>query len=241
MNGDEELDEVTLLTDVEIQEISLVTRPANQHALVALWKSDTEDDMSDALDLTDFELPDEVFTYIDGLERQVQTLTAKIDQVEAELAKDDSDSEDLLKGADPALIELVKGLQEKAEQAEMVAKAEADHRQEREWVAKMAATYPNLPSEEDKVARMCKAAEAALDKTDFEALLALMTAANEALGKAFNESGSGVEGDHTTPSQDLDQRARALMKADDSLEYADAVTKVFSSDPDLYNAYRLGA
>ncbi len=100
-----------------------------------------------------------------------------VDELEkvAEWAFED---EDIMKSADPAIVEIVKAAEARAEAAEQIAKAERDFRMEREFVAK-AAELDNLAIDPEAFGRVLKAAADVLDEDVFDAISAVLEGAND--------------------------------------------------------------
>ena len=85
-----------------------------------------------------------MLNYIEALESANETLMAKLDDVDKEDYSDDIG--EILKNADPAIVELFKAAESRAAVAEEIAKAERENRLQREFVEK-AAEYDSLPVE----------------------------------------------------------------------------------------------
>lgn len=183
------------------------------------------------------DLDPEVAQYVTKLEDAVIELT---DQVEKQETSSDDDSgdpvEDLLKSADPALVEYVQGIQKKAEEAEAIAKAEQEQRLDREFLAK-ADTLNNL-GESREVADVLKSAAAHLPEADYAALEGLLASANgkiesgalfAELGKSSQSTGSG--------SDKIEKAAEALMADDATLTKEQAVDLAVQKNPALYTDY----
>lgn len=289
------------LTDMEFDEISLVTRPANQLSKVILFKSDTqeqedmetpesatepvaeetveeesvdkgmgmgaygkkrkkmpmmdmEDDdeemmgkmgyggkkmkKDDAADVID--LPAEVYEYIEALEAANAELTEQIDKAFAE-AEADQGEDEILKSADPQIVAIVKAAQERAEAAEMIAKAERDFRLEREFISK-AAEYRNLPVEADSFGKVLKSAAERLDSEVFEALTTVLNAANEMLSNTtmFAEVGKSVGFDNDGPTSEINKAAAQIMDKNPGMSREQAIAKAVETNPALYNSYLRG-
>jgi hypothetical protein len=262
------------LSDMEFDEISLVTRPANQLSKVVLFKSDTQElaknmasktkpipdmDMEDE-EMSEEEdeeymkmghpngrkmkkndeaidLPSEVYEYIEALEAanaEMSDLIGKFDEAPAK--SDDLDS--IFKSADPRLVEIVKSAEERAATAERVAKAERNHRIEREFVSK-ASEFDYLPVNPERFGPILKSAAEALDAADFETLLGVLHAANTALAESglFEEVGKS----HTDLGGDEIAKAAGRIQAQfPDLTKEQAVAKAVELDPTLYHNYLRG-
>jgi hypothetical protein len=273
------------LTDMEFDEISLVTRPANQLSKVVLYKSgeesmdDTEAEFGDTEDLEKDTAPDpsvvdkghgayddddeeddeellenlktspkkgakmskdaqaemdSMIEYIEALETANSELMAKMDEAQEEESTEDS----ILKSADPAVVELIKAAEDRATVAEEIAKAERDHRLEREYIEK-ASEYASLPVDPTEFGPVLKAAADALDDEVFDHLIKVLTAANEAIrqGSTFDEIGKATTFDADSGIGKVEQIAKALQANEKGLSYEAAVAKAVMDDPTLYDNY----
>lgn len=265
------------LSDMEFDEISLVTRPANQLSKVVLFKSDTqelvknmasktkpipdmdmeEDEMSEEEDDEDpymkgmhgkghgkmkkdddtVALPAEVYEYIEALEAANAEMSDLIGKFDERPAQTD-DLETIFKSADPRLVEIVKSAEERAATAERVAKAERNHRLEREFVSK-AAEFDYLPVDPERFGPILKSAAESLDGSAFETLLGVLHAANTALAESglFEEVGKS----HTDLGGDEIAKAAGRIQAQfPDLTKEQAIAKAVELDPSLYNNYLRG-
>jgi len=273
------------LSDMEFDEISLVTRPANQLSKVVLFKSDTteqehmtsdnvekakggkmpeelkrrfmSDDMEKEMDseMGDEEeddeeemkkddvidLPAEVYEYIEALESANAELTDQIEKMAAEAEVFEPASEDILKSADPAIVEIVKAAEERAAAAERIAKSERDFRLEREFIAK-AAEMSALPTEAEEFGKVLKSVADAVDEDTFNTLMTVLKAANEGIstGNLFAELGKSSTFDNDGPTSEINKAAARLIEANPSLTREQAVAKAVESNPTLYNEYLRG-
>jgi hypothetical protein len=278
---------------MEFDEISLVTRPANQLSKVVLFKSDSQEniemttgstnrtvessnvtkaanknlpkmemedeemedeEMEDEdekemdkmggyrkmkKDDSSIELPSEVYDYIEALE----AANAEMSEMMEKMASDDiAKEEDIMKSADPRIVEIVKAAQERAEAAEMIAKAERDFRLEREFIGK-AAEYRNLPIEADKFGKVLKSAAEVLPTEVFDAITTVLNAANEMVGNGtmFGEVGKSVAfGLDDGPTSEISKMASRLREQNPSLSEAQAIAKAVEANPSLYDSYLRG-
>lgn len=226
---------VRRLSDMEFDEVSLVGTPANQMAKVALWKSATKEAPGIMADTTT-ELPPEAQEYIASLEKANADLQARVD----ELNKHESAEEDLLKGADPELAELVKGLQDRAEAAELVAKAERDHRLAKEFSDRVADELSHIPVVADEFGQVLRKANEALDPETYASLYQALVAADGIAAQAglTHEVGKASGTAATGPVDRIEQMAKSLQSQDNTLTYEQAFAKVLADNPGLYADYR---
>jgi hypothetical protein len=298
------------LTDMEFDEVSLVTRPANQLSKVVLFKSDVsnseeivaeektveeavevepvleqaeesvekgygmgmkmkkkkempafikekmeEEDMEKEEEEEDempmkkmkhkgkmkkddddsVEIPSEVYDYIETLESANAELVDAIEK----MAKEQQDEQDeILKSADPRLVEIVKGLEERASAAETIAKAERDHRLVQEYIAK-AGTLKNLPIKAEEFGSVLKNVAEALTEEQFSAIWQVLNAANSNLSKAglFNEIGKSSTPDNDGPLANIEKVATALRQANPLLTREQSIAKAVETDANLYKQY----
>lgn len=243
--------DATDLSEMEFDEISLVDRGGNQKSHVVIWKADADeaeetemsDEATETAEAPTADLPEEVLDYIESLEGKVKELTSKLDTAEAdaEVTKVEGALDEVLKSADPAVVELVKNLTERTELAETIAKAERAERLEREWIAKVDADFGHLPAEATEFGRLMKRAADVLSAEDLTALEGVLKAASGAIAAGVAELGSSADSTPVIGSVDeLAKRVRAIQSETPDLSYADAVAKVAAEDPALYDAYRRG-
>lgn len=292
------------LSDMEFDEVSLVTRPANQLSKVLLFKSDTdseeampevaeeevvesneevveettdettevekgkmkkmpkmeievseEDDMEEdgeeempmkkkgkmkKDETAEVEVPAEVIEYIEALESANEELMASIEKMEAEKQAEQAQvEEEILKSADPRLVEIVKAAEERAAAAEAIAKAERDFRLEREFVAK-AAELEALPVKADEFGMLLKSVADVLTEEQYDAIWNVLTAANASIAKSamFGEVGkSSATSDGDGPMNIIEKAAARLMNDEPNLTKEQAIAKAVAADATLYTQY----
>lgn len=281
------------LTDMEFDEVSLVTRPANQLSKVLLFKSDTEseDEMPEvveeetveteevAVDETaevekgkmkkmpkmeievseeddmeeeepmekkkmkkddEVEVPSEVIEYIEALEAANEELMASIEKMEADKQAELAEVEDeIMKSADPRLVEIVKAAQERAEAAEAIAKAERDFRLERQFVSK-AAELDALPVNAEDFGLLLKSVADVLTEKQYDAIWQVLSAANASITKSamFSELGkASAPSDNDGPMNIIEKAAARLMNENPNLTKEQAIAKAVAADANLYTQY----
>jgi hypothetical protein len=290
------------LTDMEFDEISLVTRPANQLSKVVLFKSDTsteetmtteleiettedemskggygkmamkkkkmkpmaeedmgEDEMEDEEPMDKgsgmkrrgravrkdegeeevIDLPQEVYDYVQALEAANAELMEQIEKMaEEEVDFFDAESEDIMKSADPRLIEIIKSAQERAEAAEMIAKAERDFRLEREFISK-ASTLSHLPIDNDDFGKVLKSVADVVDTETYNKIWQVLEAANANIstGNAFKEIGKSTGFHNDGPSTNVEKAAAKIQSDNPNLSREQAIAKAVENDPSLYINY----
>lgn len=295
------------LTDMEFDEVSLVTRPANQLSKVVLFKSDEtvsedavsevqneveateapvvaeqqaeeqveevakgkmkmkkkkmmpkmeieigdeEDDMEEEdmmekgkkskmkKDNDEVEIPAEVYDYIETLEAANAELVDTVSKLSEQVDAIADEKEEVLKSADPKLVAIVKGLEERATAAEAIAKAERDHRMTQEYVSK-AATLGNLPIKAEEFGAVLKTASESLSEEAFSAIWQVLTAANANLSKSglFSEVGKSSSFDNDGPMSVIEKAAAALRQANPLLTKEQSIAKAVEADANLYKQY----
>lgn len=283
------------LTDMEFDEISLVSRPANQLSKVVLFKSDTngefmsseEETLETEYDLANLdkgmgygktktmkgkmeiddeeeeeeedmeklgygmkkgkkvrkddsvvELPSEVYEYIEVLE----ATNAELQDAVSKMSEGDDlfDDEDILKSADPAIVELIKSAEARAEAAEEIAKSERAYRMEQEFISK-AESLNALPVDAQEFGTALLEVAENVDAETFDYLSKVLEAANESIsnGSLFQEVGKSttrVDG----PMDEVSKAASAVMQAHPNLTKEQAIAKAVEENPSLYDIYRRG-
>ena len=181
------------------------------------------------------EIPSEVYDYIETLESANAELVDAIEK----MAKEQQDEQDeILQSADPRLVEIVKGLEERASAAETIAKAERDHRLVQEYIAK-ASTLSNLPIKAEEFGSVLKNVAEALTEEQFSAIWQVLNAANSNLSKAglFNEIGKSSTPDNDGPLANIEKVATALRQANPLLTREQSIAKAVETDANLYKQY----
>lgn len=198
---------ISKLVDVQLTEISLVDRPANQGSAVVLFKRDSEDDdMPTPQELEALQVAvtkaeealgeltqanEDLVAKNAELTGQVETLKAEVlakDDViaKAATAKTEGEQDDITKAMADAPEPIAKAMQAligRLEIAESVIAKQASERDEREFVTK-AKAFDKLPTSAEKLGplmmRVTKGMTTAEDAAELERLL---KAANEGMGK----------------------------------------------------------
>lgn len=213
------------------------------------------------------DLDPEVVAYIDGLESEVDDLTASVEKAEGErdeakseveelkgtLAKsapvDETAQEEITKAllakADPAVRALIEKQQADLKAASDIAKAEREARLSKEFLSK-AEALPMLSADTGEeagaasLAGLLRRAADALTPEDSAALEKMLKAANEqiAKGNLFGTIGRG--GAETTISKSLKAMAAEFRKADPTLTQEMAEVKAMEENPELATALMNG-
>ena len=202
---------------------------------VNVTKTGTNDIEKDSVDL-----PSEVYEYISALEAANSELTEQVSKNE-EAAQQEAEQEDILKAADPEIVAIVKAAEERAEAAEVIAKAERDFRLEREFISK-AQSLDNLSVDADAFGKVLKNAAEALSQEDFDALMSTLEGANSSVeaGAVFAEVGKASSFDNDGPTSALNKAAASLRESDSDLTPEQAIAKAVTENPSLYEEYLKG-
>lgn len=259
--------EANKLTGVEVDEISLVTTPANQYAEVMLFKSHHQEvAMSDNTQVQEGEgidksaLPAEAVEYINSLEAVSKRLSEQVVHLSDEIAKggygkekmkmdeedEEEDEEDemekLLKSAGPEIVAIVKRAEERAVVAERIAKAERDIRETAE-LAKIAETkMAGLPATSDDLGKLLKSFSDHLPQEVATHVTDILTKASAMItegNSVLHEIGksSRSEAHSTTATTALEKAAAALRAQDGSLSKEMSIVKALDENPELYKQH----
>jgi len=244
------------LSNIEIDEISLVDRPANQHARVAIAKRAPEEDTvpeiynesGDALDPTAVEPGDIVYdsegnAYEAVLEDDEQ-LEFEVDDREPELVgKNFADEvrEDLSKALSnierdeviSKAMARVSELEKRAEQAEAIAKSERDLRLTAEYV-EVAKNY-NVPVDPTVLGPVLMRMAESMSYEDCEVIHKALTSSGAAL---FDEIGYIGGGDNADVMSQVEAALdEAVSKSEEGISKAAAVESFFLNNPAAYDEY----
>lgn len=254
---------VKKLFDLEIDEVSVVDRAANQHSLIAFAKSanagevttpveesmpeEIFDQAGNAVDVETLEHGDVVFD-ADGAE---YVWIENDEQAPAELEED----EKVLAGVgkslgDAVLEELSKAVTEAdrqkaiAKAMDEVSKAQAEAREAREWAlaereARLTTEYIgkaaefNLPVAPEVLGPILKSIDEKLDADEAEVLKELLASVGDSL---FNEIGYVGESSNSSVLDTVNAYAAEMIGKSD-LTREQALTAMFEANPEAYDAY----
>lgn len=237
--------------DMEIDEVSLVDRPANQFAKVALAKRAPEEEaMPEYIDESgapvDFEqlefgsvVYDEAGNAFEWLpetdeaeEPEFATVGKSLaDQVREDLSKALSDVE-RNEAISKAMAEVSKA-EQRAAAAEAVAKSERDLRLTREYISK-AAEY-NVPVAPEELGPVLMRMAESMSYDDCAVIHKCLTASGEII---FNEIGYAGGGDNADIMSMVDAAiGETVAKSASELSKEQLITKAFENDDALYAQY----
>jgi hypothetical protein len=179
--------------------------------------SEEDDDVSSNFGKSLGDLPDDEVTFLQELSKSLE----------------DED----LRGEVSKAMEIVKAANERAEEAEKIAKAERDERLLREFVAK-AQSYTSLPVDPAEFGPVLKKLSETLSTEEYEAVTKALAAGNETMANAslFGEIGKRGGYQPTEAIAKVDVSAEEIAKAQ-NISIEAARTQVFERDPALYDQY----
>lgn len=249
---------VRVITNMEIDEISLVDVPANQHAKVAIAKRASEEDTvpeeiydeaGQAIDFDDLEpgqvvfdaegnafaveVEDEVVEELEPVGKAFRTPSFS-DAVRESLSKalNDADRDEVIAKA----AERISEAEARAERAELIAKSERDLRLEREYT-EVAKGY-NVPIEPDQLGPVLMRMAETMSYDDCAVIHKALTASGEAL---YAEVGYIGGGDNSDPMDMIEAQIEgALSKSAggvDPIAKAAATAEFFATNPAAYDDY----
>lgn len=241
-----------VVSDIEIDEVSLVDKPANQHAEIAIAKRATEEETvpeiynedGNAVEMDDLQFGDVVFDQEGNAfevipEAEELEYEEELEPVGKSLA--DEIREDLSKAAGDAERDVViaKAMQEvdalrgQLVQAESIAKSERDLRLTAEYV-EVAKGY-NIPvNPEDLGPVLLRMAETMSDQ-DCSVIHKALSTSGAAL---FDEVGYIGTADNVDPLSQVDAYLEeGLSKSDGTISKAEAMSGFFSDNPAAYDEY----
>jgi len=241
------------LTDIEIDEISLVDIPANQHAKVAIAKRASEEDNvpeiynenGELLDAdllepgqTVFDAEGNAFEVVledveDSVEYEQPELVGKnfADEIRTELSKAFSDVErdEVISKAMAKVAEL----EARASAAEEIAKSERDLRLLGEYT-EVAKSY-NIPVDPQELAPVLMRMS---ETMSFEDCSVVHKALSNAGSRIFDEVGYIGGGDNNDVMSQVSAFLEQGVSKSESVSKADAVEEFFAKNPDAYDQYR---
>lgn len=187
------------------------------------------------------ELDPEVKSYIERVEDVALETQSELDALKKSIAEapaddDDSGSDDILKSADPAVVNLVNDLRAEVSKAQETADAERDARVEREFIEK-AAGFKDLPVDSADLGQLMKSISEDSDEETLASFLDLIEKMNTALEAAniFSELGSGLVTE--TGQTKLDELTKSYMGDHPGVSAEEAMVAVLDEDPSLYEDY----
>lgn len=252
------------LTDIEVEEVSLVRRAANRRKFLLLKEDDVdelvellklalenEDDVDEALGKA--KLSDKAAKAVKGA---LKLLNAYKDELPDDILKtladlggygyaepekkgdDEDDDEDLEKMDDLPewAAEKIEALQKAADENRTALENEIAARKEREYLAK-AQEYDNIPGKPEELAQLLMKADGAGDEFG-EALGKLLEGLNTSMGQMYKQLGSDATPTGGGAMEEVTKQAQALLeKSQDVKTLEQAITKVLEQNPDLYKRY----
>ena len=251
-----------VIDDLVIDEVAFVARGANPEAHIAIWKSaDADPNKENPMD----EKLKEATEKIEALEAQAKTVKkanedavakaeadlaaektahtetkTKLEEVEAKVKKSDKPDKDPLP---EAVQKVVDDANRRADATEAALAKIEDEKNEAEALAKVAKEIPSAAGDIDSIGKLVHRVTKNSTE-DGEALMTLVKSlvAKEKVAALFAEYGTASKGEvDGDPVASATQKAKALQEGDESLSLRDAISKVFETDPALYERYRKSA
>ena len=238
------------VSDIEIDEVSLVDKPANQHAEIAIAKRATEEETvpeiynedGAAVEMDDLQFGDVVFDE-EGNAFEVVPEAAEFEEELEPVGKSLADEirDDLSKAAGDAERDVViaKAMQEvdalrgQLEQAEHIAKSERDLRLTAEYV-EVAKGY-NVPVDPQELGPVLLRMAESMSDGDCSVIHKALTSSGAAL---FDEVGYIGTADNVDPLSQVDAYLEeGLSKSDGTISKAEAMSGFFSDNPAAYDEY----
>jgi hypothetical protein len=245
------------LTNIEIDEISLVDVPANQHARVAIAKRAIKEDNvpeiynenGELLDADLLEPGDTVFdsegnafevvleeaneqhTEYDREQELEPVGKSFADEVRSELSKafTDIERDEVISKA----LGQVDVLSKRLEQAELIAKSERDLRLLGEYV-EVAKAY-NIPVEPTTLGPVLQRMAESMSYEDCSVIHKALTSAGSMI---FEEVGVLGTGDNNDVMSQIDAFLEQNVSKSESISKAGQVEQFFAQNPDAYDQYR---
>jgi hypothetical protein len=163
------------------------------------------------MDIDKSKLSPEVVKYLEGIEKRAKDAESKVEEL-TKSAGGNPGPEDIWKGVPTAVRERVEKAEQRAKEAEEVAKRERDERETREFVAK-AKAFRGLPVQADEFGSVLKSIKSANPEV-YEKLEGVLKSADELIvkGGVFKEiGGSGVR--TGSAADQIEQFAKAKVEA----------------------------
>jgi hypothetical protein len=132
-------------------------------------------------------------------------------------------------------LELVTKAQERAEEAERIAKAERDYRETQEYIAK-ARDFQGLPVSPEEFGPVLKKLHEALEDDEVDLVTKALGAASERVANYFSEVGKSTAGAGYETVSKVDSLAAEIAK-NDGVTIEQARAKVFEDNPKMYDEY----
>lgn len=128
--------------------------------------------------------------------------------------------------------QLIKKANDRAEEAERIAKSERDHRLNQEFIAK-ARSFSNLPLSADEFGPVLKRLHDAMSEEDVAVIEKALSTANESVASYFDEIGK--RGDNVLIDDRVDVIAKSMTEADPGLTMEQARSRALEQNPSLYD------
>jgi hypothetical protein len=202
------------------------------------------------MDLDKKTLSPEALAAFEKLEAEIAELKKAAPAPAGEKKDPPPAQEDVLKGLSPAAKAIVEKAQADAAEAQAQAKraqedvAKMVDEQRLAGFAKVAGTMEHIPDwTAEKGAKILKAANEKLPKEEYDNLLGVLKASDEAIrtGALFSESGRVGAGGESDPEARINAAVADLIQKKEAKDSAEALSIIMQRDPSLYGQYRKAA
>ncbi len=234
------------LRKLRLDEISLVDKGACEDATITIFKRGDPD-------MTDLEkmqkAMEDATASIEKLTKRAEEAEERATKAEAEVAKAkteapvqksgaEGDDEEILKGADPAVRDMILKLRKSNEASEQRLAKLDDERDIAKAVDVCKRDFSHLPVKADEFGPVLKRAMGTMDQADFEELNRVLKAADNAMLEATRMVGPGG---HVIAKGSAEQKLEDLAKkrAEEKGEnFAKSYADVMDENPQLYAEYQ---
>lgn len=188
------------------------------------------------------DLDEEVRDYVEKLEDVALDLRNELEDAQAEITKgatpvgEEDDFDAILKSADPAVAELVKGLQADVFAAKEIAKAARNAQLTQEF-NEQASTLGNLEQGEGELGALLKNLNESLEEEDFSNISKVLSDANDQIEKSglFDEVGTSNAVSASGAEAELEAIAKSNTSGD--MSYEQAYANALDENPKIYAQY----
>lgn len=256
--------EIRKVSNIEIDEISLVDVPANQHASVVIAKRATEEEAVDGIEIYDesgneldaseiqfgdvvFDAEGQAFEVVpeneDDFPEDIDAFSADevtvgksysfADEIREELSKAHTDyqRDEIIAKA----LEAVEYADNRAYEAELIAKSEQDLRLNREYI-EVAKSF-NVPVDPEELGPVLKRLSESLSYEDCAVIAKALEASGDVI---FDEIGYIGGADNVDVYSQVEAVIDGQITKSDGISKAAAVADFFDSNQDAYEAYLSG-
>jgi DNA-binding transcriptional ArsR family regulator len=184
-------------------------------------------------------LPEDQRKQVEAELAKAEQLEKKVEELQKGQPQPTPGPEDIWKGINPEIRKQFEDMKKRAEEAEKLAKAEKEARENAEF-EKRASAYSHVGSAKD-IAKMLKQAYAVSEEYGKQVEQTLKSA-QERIGKGglFREIGNEGQSSGNDAITKLNAAADEIRKSQPTLTKEQAFTKALEANPDLYEEYQRG-